>query len=173
MSSDPSSSEDVATPLGRRRLVVGIAVALVLVALDQWTKALAERLLEPGEFVSLFGPHVGWQLVYNPGAAFGIPAPHWLFLIVTVIVTIVVVRALPQCESWLQVIGFGMLLAGAIGNVIDRLTRPGYPDGPAFGGGHVVDFVAWGTFPRFNVADSAITVGFVLLVLALWQVERR
>ncbi|MEX0952588.1 MAG: signal peptidase II [Nitriliruptoraceae bacterium] len=153
--------------------MVGLSVAVTLIALDQWTKVLAERLLEPGEFVSLIGPHVGWQLIHNPGAAFGIPAPHWLFLTVTVVVTIVVIRGLPRCDSWVQVVGFGMLLAGAIGNVLDRLLRPGAADGPAFGGGHVVDFVAWGSFPRFNVADSSITVGFVLLVLALWRAERR
>jgi signal peptidase II len=68
-------------------------------------------------------------------------------------------------------VAYGMLLAGAIGNVLDRLFRPGDPD--LWYGGYVVDFVAWGTFPRFNVADSAITVGFLLLVVALWREERR
>ncbi|MEY3020211.1 MAG: lipoprotein signal peptidase, partial [Actinomycetota bacterium] len=64
---------------------------------------------------------------------------------------------------------YGLLLAGALGNAIDRLVRAG---GPGFGRGYVVDFVAWGGFPRFNVADSAITIGFLLLVVALWLDER-
>lgn len=140
--------------------------------LDQATKELAEALLDPGRFVPWLGSHVGWQLVYNPGAAFSVPVPSWLPLVVTVVVVVLVARSLPQSHSLTAAVAFGMLLAGALGNSIDRLVRPGAPDG-AFGGGFVIDFVAWGSFPRFNVADSAITVGFVLLVLALLFEERR
>lgn len=149
---------------------VGLLAATILVVLDQATKELAEASLVHGEFVSLLGPHVGWQLVYNPGGAFGMPAPPWVFLVVTVLVVAIVARTLPSTTSLLQGLAYGLLLAGALGNVIDRVLRAG--DDRAFGG-HVVDFVAWGTFPRFNVADSAITVGFVLLVIALWREERR
>jgi signal peptidase II len=102
--------------------------------------------------------------VLNPGGAFGLPAPHWLFLAVTVVVVLVVARNLPRVPSLLHAVAYGLLLAGALGNAIDRVARPGgVPVG--FGRGHVVDFVAWGAFPRFNVADSAITVGAVLLIL--------
>ena len=157
----------------RRSVVVGIAVAAVLVALDQATKQLAEAVLEPGRFVPLLGEHIGWQLVHNPGGAFGVRAHPWIFLVVTVIVVVVVARALPRTRSRVTATGYGMLLAGALGNVIDRLFREGVSEGPSFGGGAVVDFVAWGAFPRFNVADSAITVGFVLLVVGLWREERQ
>ena len=152
---------------------VGLGVAFAVVILDQLTKELAETLLDRGEFVPWIGDHIGWQLVYNPGAAFGIPAPWWLFLIVTVLVTVIVLRALPRTPDLLLASAYGLLLAGALGNVMDRLFRAGNPEGPAFGGGYVVDFVAWGSFPRFNLADSAITVGFVLLVLGLYREERR
>lgn len=151
---------------------VGLLVAVALLVLDQATKVLVESILEPGRFVPWLGSQVGWQLIYNPGGAFGIPAPHWVFLVVTVIVTVLVARTLPKATSLTGAVAFGLLLAGAWGNVIDRIVRPGAPDG-RFGGGYVVDFVAWGTFPRFNVADSAITVGFVLLVIALYLEERR
>lgn len=154
-------------------MTVGLTVAAVLVGLDQLTKVLAERLLEPGRFVPMLGDRIGWQLVYNPGGAFGLPAPAWIFLVVTVVVIVVVARILPRTSSSWQAAAYGLLLAGAIGNVIDRLVRDGGPGRPAVGGGEVVDFVAWGSFPRFNVADSAITVGFVLLVLTLWWEERR
>jgi signal peptidase II len=159
---------------GRRRRLraIGLVVAGVLTGLDQATKILVESVLVPGEFVPLLGSHVGWQLVYNPGAAFGIPAPPWLFLTVTVAVVVVVWRTLPRVSGPLPATALGMLLAGALGNVIDRLFRPGPPGGWPFGDGYVVDFVAWGSFPRFNVADSAITIGFVLLVLAMWRDER-
>jgi len=153
-----------------RAVAIGLAVAAVLVLLDQVTKEVAETLLVPGRFVPWLGSGIGWQLVYNPGGAFGIPAPHWLFLIVTVGVVVLVARVLPQAPTKVAATAYGMLLAGAIGNVLDRLLRPG---GDGFGEGYVVDFVAWGSFPRFNVADSSITVGFVLLVLALLQEERR
>jgi signal peptidase II len=151
---------------------LGLTIAAGFVLLDQATKELAETVLVPGRFVPFLGDSIGWQLVYNPGGAFGVPAPSWLFLGVTVVVTVIVLRALPRTSSLLQASAYGMLLSGAIGNVLDRLFRPGDPGG-GFGNGYVVDFVAWGTFPRFNVADSAITVGFVLLVIALFLEERR
>ncbi len=171
MSDDPFASE---TPRSQhpRSVVLGLLVAAVFVVLDQVTKVVAEALLEPGRFVPLLGEAIGWQLVYNPGGAFGVPAPHWIFLVVTLIVVVVVARALPRTSSRLTAVAYGLLLSGALGNVIDRLVRDGGPDAPSFGGGAVVDFVAWGSFPRFNVADSAITVGFFLLVLALWREER-
>lgn len=154
-------------------MVLGLTIAVVFTALDQVTKEIAQAALEPLEFVPLLGEHIGWELLYNTGGAFGVPAPHWLFLIVTVLVVVVVGRALPRTSSRLTATSYGLLLSGALGNVIDRLFRDGGPDAPAFGGGAVVDFVAWGTFPRFNVADSAITVGFALLVISLWREERR
>jgi signal peptidase II len=161
----------VAVRRARRRVVVSLLIAMGLVAADQATKELALARLAPGRFVSLIGPDVGWQLVFNPGGAFGLPAPHWVFLVVTVVVVVLVVRAVPSVPSLLQAASYGMLLAGALGNAIDRVTRPGDPS-IAFGGGYVVDFVAWGTFPRFNVADASITVGFVLLLVALWRDEQ-
>lgn len=154
-------------------MAVGLSVAVLFVVLDQVTKVFAEQLLEPGRFVPWLGPNIGWQLVYNPGGAFGLPAPAWIFLVVTVIVVVIVARTLPRTSSSWQAGAYGLLLAGAVGNVIDRLLRDGGPAAPSFGGGEVVDFVAWGSFPRFNVADSAITVGFALLVLTLWLDERR
>jgi signal peptidase II len=160
-------SEDAITPVR-----VGLLVATAFIVLDQATKELAEALLEPATFVSLIGDGVGWQLVYNPGGAFGLPAPAWLFIVVTVVVTAIVARTLPHTRSYLQASAYGLLLAGALGNAIDRVVRPSTTGRDGFFDGEVVDFVAWGTFPRFNVADSAITVGFVLLVVALWREER-
>lgn len=150
-------------------LRTSLLLAAIGVVLDQGTKIVAEELLQRGEFVPWLGSAVGWQLVYNPGAAFGLPAPPWVFLGVTAIVVVVVVRSLPRTDSMVQATAYGLLLSGAIGNLIDRVLRP--EDG--FLTGEVIDFVAWGSFPRFNLADTWITVGFALLVIALWQEERR
>jgi signal peptidase II len=152
---------------------VGLLTAAIFIVLDQATKELAQALLDHSVFVPLFGDAVGWQLVYNPGGAFGLPAPAWLFIIVTIAVTVIVARTLPQTRSVLQATAYGLLLAGALGNAIDRLLRASTTGRQGWFDGEVVDFVAWGSFPRFNVADSAITVGFVVLLVALWQEERR
>lgn len=159
-------------PRNHRAVVLGVATAVVITVIDQIVKWYVERTLVPGEFVPWLSAHVGWQLVYNPYGAFGIPAPTWVFLVVTVVVTAIVLRTLPRVPNLWQAGAFGLLLAGAIGNAIDRVFRPGDP-GAGFGGGHVVDFVAWGAFPRFNVADAAITVGFVCLAVSLWIDERQ
>jgi signal peptidase II len=166
VSSDPAASPGVRHP---RAVPVLVAVTVLGVVLDQVTKLLALEVLEPGRFVPLIGDAVGWQLVFNPGAAFGLPVPAPAFLAVSAIVVVIVVRSLPHTSSLLQVTAYGLLLAGAFGNLIDRVVYA--EDG--FLTGEVVDFVAWGSFPRFNVADACITVGFVLLVVALLAEERR
>ena len=89
----------------------------------------------------------------------------------TVVVTAIVVRNLPHAPGLRSAWAYGLLLAGAIGNALDRVFRSGDPGDPSFFHGHVIDFVAWGGFPRFNVADIAITIGFGLLVLDLWRAE--
>ncbi len=140
---------------------------------DQLVKELVLTLLEPGRFVPLLGSSVGWQLVFNPGAAFGLRLPPIVFPVVTLVLIVVVARTLAQPVRGAAVVAQGLVVGGAIGNVVDRLVRPG--DGSLVGG-YVVDFVAWGTFPRFNVADAAITVGvalFILLTLIEDLSERR
>src|SRR5690606_7497397 len=123
--------------------------------------------------VPLFGDAVGWQLVYNPGAAFGVAVPVWVLMIVTVLIVAIVARALPRTEPLLQAGAYALLLAGRLCNRIDRLLRPNrIGEVSGFFRGHVVDFVACVSFPRFNVADSAIPVGFVLLTVSLWLEER-
>jgi signal peptidase II len=140
-----------------------------VVVLDQFVKELVLTLLEPGRYVAMLGPSVGWQLVFNPGASFGIMLPAVVFPVVTVVLVVMVVRALSAPIRLRSVVAQGLVLGGAIGNLIDRLARDG--DGSAIGG-YVVDFVAWGSFPRFNVADACITVGVVLFVLFTLLDER-
>ena len=144
-------------------------VAFTIVVLDVFTKELALALLEPGRFVPWLGSGVGWQLVFNPGAAFGLRLPPVVFPIVTLVLVVIIGRALTEGQHPAAVVAQGLVVGGALGNIIDRLVRPG--DGSLVGG-FVVDFVAWGTFPRFNVADAAITVGVILFILTTLLMER-
>ncbi|MGC4106517.1 MAG: signal peptidase II [Thermomicrobiales bacterium] len=105
--------------------------------------------------VDLIGNFLAFEYVENSGAAFGILAGQPLLL--AIFAVLAVVLFIGMMRSTLRThplvpIAVGMVLGGAIGNLLDRIRL-----------GYVVDFVAVGTFPRFNVADSAITVGLVLL----------
>jgi len=153
----------------RGRLVLLVAIVFFVVAVDQVVKAVVLDMLEPGRFVPLLGPSIGWQLVFNPGAAFGLRLPPVIFPIVTLVLIVVVVRALDVTTPRFLIVAQGMVVGGALGNVVDRLVRSG--DG-SWIGGSVVDFVAWGSFPRFNVADASITVGVALFLLAALLEER-
>lgn len=159
--------------------LVGAASLLIaiVVLLDQATKELAERALSRGRMVDVLGEGWGLQLTYNDGGAFGFGAPSWFFLVVTVVVAVIVVHNLPRVQSLAAAAAYGLLMAGALGNALDRVFRLGDPGDPRFLHGHVVDFLAVhlpvvGAFPRFNIADVAITSGFVLLLLAMWHEER-
>jgi signal peptidase II len=149
-----------ASPKPRRRLRLLISVALTVLVLDVVTKALAVKLLTPNQPVSIIGDTVTWTLVRNPGAAFSLAAGYTLVL--TVIATGVVVGIVwmaPRLVSPWWALGLGMILGGALGNLMDRFFR-----GPAPLQGHVIDFVSIGWWPVFNVADPAVVGGAALLV---------
>jgi signal peptidase II len=166
---DVATAEAPAPPPHPLAVPVAGLIAATGLILDQATKQVALRVLDLGVRVPVLGDGIGWQLVENPGAAFGLRAPTWLFLVVTVLVVVIVGRSLPHAPSLLQAAAYGLLLSGALGNMFDRVLRA--TDG--FLSGKVVDFVAWGSFPRFNLADTWITVGFALLVIALLLEDRR
>ena len=170
----PASCGDGAlTPTGtaqlRGRLLLLMSIVAAVVLVDQVVKAVVLDVLEPGRLVPLLGPSIGWQLVFNPGAAFGLRLPPVIFPLVTLVLAVVVVRALDAATPRFLILGQGLVVGGAIGNVIDRVVRS---DDGSWIGGSVVDFVAWGSFPRFNVADASITVGVALFLLAALLEER-
>jgi len=165
------SGESIGLPGPLAAWVVAV-VAASAVILDQATKHLAVSYLREGRTVAWLGDGIGWQLVFNDGGAFGIGGPSAFFLVVTVVVTAIVIRQTPHIGADLAAWAYGLLLAGAWGNALDRIFRTGDPGDSRYLHGHVVDFVAWGTWPRFNIADVAITFGFVLLVAQLWSEER-
>ncbi len=153
---DPA--QQTTQPLRLRTLLI---IAAVLFCLDLLTKTIAVATLEPGDPVYLVGDFARFTLVRNPGAAFSMATGMtWLLTLVAAAVVIGVIRIGRTLRSLWWAIGLGMVLGGALGNLIDRLFRA---PGPLQG--HVVDFVAIGWWPVFNVADSAIVCGAILLVV--------
>ena len=144
----------------RRRVRLLVSVAAVVLALDIITKVLAVKLLTPGQPVSIIGDTVTWTLVRNSGAAFSMATGYtWvLTLVATGVVAGIIWMGRRLVSPWWAV-GLGMILGGALGNLVDRFFRS---PGPLRG--HVVDFLSIGWWPVFNVADPAVVGGAILLV---------
>ena len=163
---EPASTDD--DPAGRpRRRVALLAVTAVLVFVaDLVTKVIAVALLEGQDPVRLLGGGAYLVLFRNSGAAFSMATGlTWLLTIIAAGVVIMIVRLASKLRSPGWAIGLGLVLGGACGNLADRLFRA---PGPMRG--HVVDFFSvfapdGSVFPVFNVADSAIVVGGILLML--------
>jgi signal peptidase II len=151
---------------GRLVTTVTVGVAAIWLLLDQGTKALAEAALPPPPARINLGV-LDLRLVYNEGAAFGIPGFPGLFIGVAVLVIILVARALPRTDRLSLAVAYGLVIGGALGNVTDRIFRP-----PYFPGGAVVDFIDLRWWPVFNVADIGIVVGAGMIAVLLTLVER-
>jgi len=152
-----------AASAGVRGLAPWLLVAAVVAVLDQTTKAIVQAALQPGARIPV-APFLDLVLVFNTGAAFSIlaGAGGWqraFFIAIALAAAVLIVHLLRRHpDERLFCAGLALILGGALGNLWDRIVL-----------GHVVDFVllhAYGWhWPAFNVADSAITVGAVLLVL--------
>ncbi|MED1854129.1 MULTISPECIES: signal peptidase II [Brevibacillus] len=134
-------------------------IAAAIIALDQWTKSLVVKHMELGQSIPLIQDVLHLTSHRNTGAAFGILAnQRMLFVVITIAVVVGILISLIRIgKSQPRVsLALSMVLGGAIGNFIDRVTT-----------GKVVDFVDVTVinFPIFNVADMAITIGVGLLLL--------
>lgn len=140
-----------------------LALSAILIALDQWTKAIIRNSFELYQ-VKPFLPHWNWVLVYNEGAAFSFLADQsgWqkiVFGAIALIVSIgIIYFILKKTYSTISGFAFSLIMAGALGNLIDRSMH-----------GKVTDFVDWFVgnhhWPAFNVADSCVCVGVALLII--------
>lgn len=141
------------------RLTFLIAALTILV--DQITKWWAIFSLGDGRQVSILGPYLGFRYLRNPGAALGLGYGYtWLLTIIVIVVVIGIIRITRRLGSRGWAWALGLLLGGAIGNLIDRLFRQ-----PGFAHGHVVDFIAYWHWFVGNVADIAIVVAAGLIIL--------
>jgi signal peptidase II len=153
-------------PLPPRRGWLFAFVAPVVLVADFVTKALALQALDGEPPVRVLGGLVYFQIVRNPGASFGMATGMtWLLTLIALAVVVAIFWIMPKLRSVGWAIGLALVLAGALGNLIDRFFRA-----PGALHGHVIDFVSLfapngEVWPVFNVADSSIVCGGILIVL--------
>ena len=150
-----------------------LVLSLLVLVIDQVSKAHFEGSLEMFQQIVVIPDYFSWTLAYNTGAAFSFLADgggwqRWLFALIAVVVSAVLVvwlKRLGRDETWLA-IALALVLGGALGNLYDRIAL-----------GHVIDFILvhWQNrhyFPAFNFADSAITVGAIMLALDMFKSKK-
>jgi lipoprotein signal peptidase len=140
---------------------VMLLCTLVAYTLDQLTKWWVVATMTEGQVIPVLPPLLNWRFIRNPGAAFSIGTDYtWVFTIIMVVVAVGIVLQVRKVRSWGWAVALGLVLGGALGNLTDRLLRE-----PSFGQGHVVDFIALPNFAIFNIADSAVVSGVVLVCI--------
>ncbi|MER6527475.1 signal peptidase II [Streptomyces sp. NPDC001508] len=148
-------------PRGRRRIAVLFAVAVFAYALDLVSKMIVVAKLEHHAPIKVIGEWLEFNAIRNPGAAFGVgQAFTIIFTVIAAAVIVVIIRLARKLYSLPWAIALGLLLGGALGNLTDRIFRS-----PGVFEGEVVDFIAPKGFAVFNLADSAIVCGGILIVL--------
>jgi signal peptidase II len=153
--------------VGRRRLLLVYGTAAAVIAADQFTKWLVVSKLAGRPPLNLVGEFVRFRYTTNTGGAFSIFNGFPLFFaLMAVIVAVAIAFYSRRVASPAVLVTLGLLLGGALGNVTDRIFH-----GDGLFRGEVVDFVDVGNFPVFNVADSCITIGAILLAILLTRGE--
>ncbi|MBX9393230.1 signal peptidase II [Streptomyces sp. TRM72054] len=148
-------------PRGKRRIAVLFAVAGFAYALDLISKMIVVAKLEHHEPIEVIGDWLRFEAIRNAGAAFGFgEAFTVIFTVIAAAVIVVIARLARKLYSLPWAIALGLLLGGALGNLTDRIFRS-----PGVFEGAVVDFIAPKHFAVFNLADSAIVCGGILIVL--------
>ena len=149
--------------------MVSVSIASLVVLLDQVTKNLIVRGLTVGEQLSVLGPFARFTHIRNSGAVFGImrgAGAYFTFFSIVAAGVLILVLFFSRKASVLVKVGLGLVLGGAIGNLIDRLRF-----------GAVVDFIDLGInesirWPSFNIADLTITVGVIFLAVHTLRMPR-
>jgi signal peptidase II len=152
---------------GRSVAPLTVAVAVAVAVVDQLTKWWAVRTLDDRD-IDIFWT-LRFHLSYNTGMAFS-RGQDWgpLIGVVALVIVVVLLLSVKRTANRLSEVTAGLIIGGAIGNIIDRLVRD-----PGWLRGGVVDFIDFQWFPIFNVADMAITIGGALLILTSYLGARR
>lgn len=148
----------------KNRPYIAYLFTALVVGLDLVTKRWATVELADGPKEIIPGV-LTFRFVENPGAAFGFFQNAGPFLgIAAVVATGFLAAALARPRPNHELVAFGLIMGGALGNLIDRIAR-----GPGFLDGKVIDWIDLRPIPTFNIADSAITVAVVILILGSWK----
>ncbi len=140
----------------------------IIVAIDQFTKSIIRQNLALGESwmpLEWLAPYARVLHWYNTGVAFGLfQGGGIIFILLPIVIVVGILVYFPRIpdDDWTLRLALSLQLGGALGNLVDRLTI-----------GHVTDFISVGQFPVFNIADSAITIGVIVLILGVWIQEKR
>ena len=147
-------------------IVAFALVALIVLVVDQASKAAVMASLTVGRPVAVIPGWLQFRLLRNADAAFNLSfGATWVFTIISFVVSLVIIRVSRRLGSSGWAVALGLMLGGAVGNLVDRLVRD-----PGFGRGHVVDFIEYlrfpfMQFPVFNLADSCVVSAAVLLAI--------
>lgn len=152
----------------RNQTLSAAALAALVIALDQLTKTAVSNLLGPSRAASrinIFGNWLALEYAENRGVAFG-----WfqnigplLTVIALLVIATLLIRFFHESRPPLwQTLAIGAIVGGAVGNLLDRLRY-----------GYVIDFLAVGRWPNFNVADGAITIGVLVLIVGWMRLDPR
>jgi signal peptidase II len=151
-----------------RDYLVLVLVSGFVIVLDQLTKELVRQNLamsdmwSPWPWLTPYARIVHW---YNTGVVFGLfQGKGDFFTILAIVVAIAIFYYYPRvpASDWTLRLAMGLQLGGALGNMIDRIWH-----------GQVTDFISVGTFPVFNIADSSITIGVIVLLIGVYLQERK
>lgn len=157
----PEGSDEPGSARGGRKILVLLGVAVLAYLLDLVSKMIVVAKLEHEEPIEIFGDWLKFDAIRNAGAAFGIgEAFTVIFTAIAAVVIVVIIRLARKLYSLPWAIALGLLLGGALGNLTDRIFRA-----PGVFKGAVVDFIAPAHFAVFNLADSAIVCGGILIVI--------
>ena len=149
----------------KNKIVFLILIGGIVLFLDQLSKFYIQKSLVKYQLIPVLGDFFRITYLRNPGVAFGLfPDQRLFFIFITFIIIILIfayLRWVERSNLWLK-ISLSLILGGALGNLIDRLLREG---------GEVIDFLDFGfgphRWPAFNLADSAISVGVVILLIKI------
>ncbi len=147
-----------------RRYALALGLSAAVVTADLITKRYASIRFADGS-VDVIPGFLGFTFTENPGAAFSLfPDGGQVIGVAAIIVTVIVFLALRAPRAKPEVVALGLVIGGAIGNLVDRAFRgDGFLDGP------VIDWVLLWWIPTFNVADAAVTCAVGLLLIHAWQ----
>lgn len=144
-----------------KKYAVIISIGFFIVFSDQLTKFLIKQNFQLNQSISVIKNILHLTYVTNTGSAFGLfKELNWFFVLFSVIVIIAIfyyIKNIIKNEKFLQ-LAVGLLLGGTIGNLIDRIAY-----------GAVIDFIDFRIWPVFNIADSAVTIGIIILIVLLWK----